>query len=222
MKVLITGTSRGIGKAAAERYLSLGHEVIGIDILPSSINNPKYTHFVGDISKKEQLPDVDNVEIIFNNAGVQNTVDDIAVNLFGSMNVTEKYMDSPVIKSILFNASASAHTGFEFSNYAASKGGLITYMKSIACRLAPRGVLVNSISLGGVTTDLNKPVMDDPELWKKVMDVTPLKKWMTPEEVADWVIFLTLSNKSASGQDFLIDNGEKDLNNTFVWPKQYM
>ena len=219
MKILITGTSRGIGKAVALRYLSLGHEVIGIDILPSSIENPKYRHFVGDISKIEQLPDIDNVEILFNNAGVQNKVDDISVNLVGTINVTEKYMDSPVLKSILFNASASAHTGFEFSSYAASKGGVITYMKSVASRLAPRGVLVNSISLGGVTTELNKPVMDNPKLWKQVMDVTPLKKWMSPEEVADWVVFLTLTNKSASGQDFLIDNGEKDLNNTFVWPR---
>ena len=92
-------------------------------------------------------------------------------------------------------------------------------MKNVACRLAPRGVLVNSISLGGVETLSNKPVMDNPKLWEKVMNVTPLKKWMNEEEVCDWVMFLTLTNKSASGQDFLIDNGEKDLNNTFVWPK---
>ena len=219
MKVLISGTSRGIGHAVALRYLSLGHEVIGLDILPTTIESEKYRHFVCDISKKEQLPDIYDIEIIFNNAGVQNSEDDISTNLVGSINVTEKYMSSPTLKSILFNASASAHTGFEFPAYAASKGGVITYMKNVASRLSSRGVLVNSISLGGVVTGSNKAVMDDPVLWNKIMEVTPLKKWMNLEEVCDWVIFLTLTNKSASGQDYLIDNGEKDLHNTFVWPK---
>ena len=218
MKILITGTSRGIGRVVALRYLSLGHEVVGIDLLPSSIENEKYTHFVGDIREKSQLPDMNDIDIIFNNAGVQNSENDISTNLIGSMNVTEKYLSSPVLKSILFNASASAHTGFEFPEYAASKAGVITYMKNVASRLAPRGVIVNSISLGGVETLSNKPVMDDPKLWEKVMNVTPLKKWMSEEEVADWVYFLTVVNKSATGQDFVIDNGEKDLNCTFVWP----
>lgn len=218
MKILITGTSRGIGQAVALRYLSLGHDVVGLDILPSSIENEKYQHFVCDISKKEQLPDISDIDIIFNNAGVQNSGDDISTNLVGTINVTEKYIDYPQLKSVLFNASASAHTGFEFPAYAASKGGVISYMKNVASRLASRGITVNSISLGGVVTDSNKEVMDDPALWNKIMEVTPLKKWMNLEEVCDWVIFLTLTNKSASGQDFFIDNGEKDLNNTFVWP----
>ncbi|MBE6135729.1 MAG: SDR family oxidoreductase [Erysipelotrichaceae bacterium] len=218
MKILITGTSRGIGQAVALRYLSLGHDVVGLDILLSSIENKKYCHFVCDISKKEQLPDISDIDIIFNNASVQNSGDDISTNLVGTINVTEKYIDSPQLKSVLFNASASAHTGFEFPAYAASKGGVISYMKNVASRLASRGITVNSISLGGVVTDSNKEVMDDPALWNKIMEVTPLKKWMNLEEVCDWVIFLTLTNKSASGQDFFIDNGEKDLNNTFVWP----
>ena len=218
MKILITGTSQGIGRAAALRYLSLGHHVVGLDILPSSIENEKYQHFVCDISKKEELPDISDIDIIFNNAGVQNSEDDISVNLLGSINVTEKYLSSKNLKSILFNASASAHTGYEFPLYAASKGGLITYMKNVACRLASRRVTVNSLSLGGVITSSNDIVMNEEKMWSKIMEVTPLKKWMNLDEVCDWVVFLTIINKSASGQDFLIDNGEKDLNNTFVWP----
>ena len=51
------------------------------------------------------------------------------------------------------------------------------------------------------------------------MAVTPLGKWATVDEIADWVIFLTVTNRSMSGQNLLIDNGEKDLNPTFVWPE---
>ena len=49
MKVLITGTTQGIGKASAELFLQNGHQVIGFDIKPSSINDKNYTHYEIDI-----------------------------------------------------------------------------------------------------------------------------------------------------------------------------
>ena len=219
MKVLITGTAKGIGQAVANRFLSLGHEVVGIDLLPSSINHPNYSHYIADVSKKKNLPNIKDVEIIFNNAGKQNDKD-IENNLIGAINVTEKYAFQDKIISVLFNASASARSGFEFPEYVASKAGVIGYMKNVAVRLAEYGATVNSISLGGVLTDSNAPVMEDEDSWNKVMETTPLKKWMTLEEVCDWVIFLTITNKSLTGQDILIDNGEFNLNSTFVWPKR--
>lgn len=216
MKIVITGSSSGIGRAVAERFLALGHDVCGIDLLPSSIAHPRYTHFVADVRSAASLPAIVGVEILFVNAGTQNG-DDIATNLVGAMNTAEKYAASPALRSILFNASASAVTGQEFPAYAASKAGVLGYMKNLAIRLAPRGVTVNAISPGGVLTDSNAPVTRDPAAWEKIMAVTPLKKWATPDEIADWVLFLTLTNRSTSGQNILIDNGEKDLNPTFVW-----
>ena len=219
MKIVIPGSSSGIGRAVAERFLALGHEVCGIDLLPASIEHPHYTHYVADVRSAASLPVIEGVEILFVNAGTQNG-DDIATNLVGAMNTAEKYAASPALRSILFNASASAVTGQEFPAYAASKAGVLGYMKNLAIKLAPRGVTVNAISPGGVLTDSNAPVTRDPAAWEKIMAVTPLKKWATPDEIADWVIFLTLKNRSMSGQNLLVDNGEKDLNPTFIWPEK--
>ncbi|MBQ1983716.1 MAG: SDR family NAD(P)-dependent oxidoreductase, partial [Spirochaetaceae bacterium] len=64
MKILITGTSCGIGKACAELFLQMNHEVIGFDIKDSSIQNKNYTHFTVDIFQKDSLPDLSEIEIL--------------------------------------------------------------------------------------------------------------------------------------------------------------
>ena len=220
MKVIVTGASGGIGAAVCRRFLALGHSVHGIDILPATTEHANYVHHIADVTDSASLPGITDAAVIFNNAGVQNCGTEVEVNLLGAINVTEKYInDNASLRSILFNASASSVSGKEFPLYAASKAGLVGYMKNVAVRLAPRGVTCNAISLGGVYTPLNDPVANDPTLWKRIMDVTPMKKWTNVDEVADWVVFLTLTNRSMSGQNILIDNGEHDLADTFVWPE---
>lgn len=214
MKVLITGTSSGIGRAIAELFLKRGHMVVGLDILESSIVDEKYTHYQTDIT--QELPVVENVEILINNAGVQNSGRDIDVNLKGTIRVTEKYAFNDSIKSVLFIASSSARTGSEFPEYSASKGGMVAYMKNIALRIAKYGATSNSLSPGGVTTKLNERVMNDPKLWNEIMNETLLPKWASAEEIAEWAYFVTVVNKSMTAQDILIDNGEEAKAN-FVW-----
>ncbi len=214
MKILITGASGGIGKAAACKFLAEGHEVFGIDLLPSPLSHPRYTHFVCDILG--ELPALPPIDVLVNNAGVQNSGRDIEINLIGAMRVTEQYGVREGIKSVVFVASASASTGAEFPAYAASKGGMVSYMKNVALRIAPFGGTANSLSPGGVTTSLNAPVMEDPEKWAQIMAETPLKKWASPEEIAEWIYFLGAVNRSMTAQDLLVDNGESARSN-FIW-----
>ena len=219
MRVLITGSGRGIGLAAAKKFLEQGYEVYGIDLRENPLNCANYHHYQLDLRDFSAFPELPEMDYIFLNAGLQNSDDDIENNLKSTIAVAEKYCHSSSLKSVLFNASASARNGYEFPAYVASKAGIVGYMKNLACRLASKGVTVNSLSLGGVLTSSNKEVMDDSASWEAIMKVTPLKKWASLDEVADWVYFLLVTNKSMSGQDVLVDNGENDLNCTFVWPK---
>ncbi len=215
MNAIITGTSCGIGKAIAEHFLDNGWTVFGLDIQGPSIQREGYTHYIADIAR-DPLPELPLAEVLINNAGVQNTGRDIDVNLKGTMRVTEQYGFREGIRSVLFIASASASTGAEFPEYAASKGGVVAYMKSTALRLAPMGATANSLSPGGVLTDLNAHIIEDPELWAQVMAETPLKKWASVEEIAQWAYFVTVINTSMTAQDILIDNGEAARAN-FIW-----
>ena len=215
MKVLITGTSQGIGKAIAELFLKEGHSVIGIDRQDKKIESPYYTHYKCDVREKESLPDIDNVEILINNAGTQNE-DDIDINLKALMYITERYGMQPKITSILNIGSASAHTGAEFPEYCASKGGVLAYTKNVAMRAAQYGATCNSLDPGGVLTPLNACVMNDPKLWAEIMNETPLRRWATPDEIAQWAYFLTVTNKFCTGQSILVDGGES-INYNFVW-----
>ena len=215
MKILITGTSRGIGKAIARLFLENGHDVIGIDREPSSIEDGRYTHCVCDVRDYENLPEITGVEVLINNAGTQNE-DDIEINLKSLIKITEKYGVRDGIRSILNIGSASGHTGSEFPEYCASKGGVLAYTKNVAMRVAKYGATCNSLDPGGVLTPLNECVMSDPELWAEIMDETPLKRWATPEEIAEWAYFLTVVNGFCTGQSILVDGGES-INYNFVW-----
>ena len=220
MNVLITGSSCGIGRATALKFLDEGHTVFGLDILTpiaTLSNRSNYKHYICDVSSNN-LPDLPAIDILINNAGVQDDETAIDVNLKGLIAVTEKYGLQKNIKSILMNASVSAHNGSEFPRYAASKGGVLEYTKYVAREVAKYGATCNSLSLGGVTTTLNNPIINDEKLYKAVLDETLLKKWASAEECAEWIYFLTVVNKSMTAQDVLVDNGEI-MNQKFIWPE---
>ena len=188
---------------------------MGIDRQESTIQHGNYKHCICDVCDYENLPDVDSVNVLINNAGTQNE-NDIDVNLKALIHITEKYGIQENIHSILNIGSASAHTGAEFPEYCASKGGVLAYTKNVAMRVAKFNATCNSLDPGGVLTPLNDCVINDPELWEQIMDETPLRRWATTEEIADWAYFLTITNRFCTGQSILVDGGES-INYNFVW-----
>lgn len=219
MNVVITGSASGIGLACVKKFIDEGHVVHGIDVSSTPVRSSRFIGHICDVSESSMLPEIDDVDILINNAGTQlGSNGDMNNNFWGVKNCTEKYGLHENIKSILNQASVSAHTGAEFPEYCASKGAVLTYTKWTANEVSKYGATCNSLSCGGVLTELNRLVTDDKDCWNEIIKYTPLKKWATPEEIADWVYFFTVINKSCTGQDLIIDNGETSQTH-FVWPE---
>ena len=214
MICLITGTARGIGRAIAEKFLQEGHRVYGIDLRPEGPDHPLYTHLRQDV--REALPDLPDPEILISCAGSLEEEEALSVNLEAAIAFTEHFETSPVLRSVLYIASASARNGAEFPRYVASKAGLVGYMKNRALKLAERGTTVNSISPGGVITAANQHILESESLYAAVKAETLLGKWAEPEEVAELAYYLTVINRSVTGEDILMDNGEM-LKSNFIW-----
>lgn len=218
MNVVISGTSRGIGRAIAQKFIDEGHAVFGFDVRESTIDSPLYTHFIHDVRDGEfpALCAIPAPGIVISNAGTLEEEDALSVNLTGAIRFTEHFIGSENLRSVLFIASASARNGAEFPYYVASKAGLVGYMKNLALKLAPRGVTVNSVSPGGVITESNAHIIESGELYKLALAETLLNKWAEPEEVAELAYYMTAVNRSITGEDVLMDNGEM-LRSNFIW-----
>lgn len=219
LSVLITGTSSGMGVSIAKKYLKEGHLVYGIDAYDSVIKSDHYTHIKGDIRTME-LPDL-IVHVLINNAGTENSKDDMSNNWDTTYRMCVKYaVQNPNIKSVVNVCSMAATTGSDYPVYCASKAAIKTYTRWLANEIAPRAA-ANSLSPGGVYTPMNFDIWNtDLDVWNAIMKVTPLKKWCEPEEMADWCYFLTNVNKSMTGQDVIVDNGET-VNRNFVTIPEY-
>lgn len=218
MVILITGTSSGIGMAAAQKFLRKGHSVIGIDIKPASLSNPLYKHYQVDVRNYSQLPVLSGIHVVINNAGVIDEETAMDVNYNGYMNIVKKYCYQEGLKCLINIASISGHVGLDSPNYAASQGARLALTKHLAMELGKKSrVRVNSISPGAVVTGLEPDLYEDEEAMIDVENETILGKWIDPEEIAEWIYFIAIVDKSMTGQDVLIDNGEV-ANYNFISP----
>lgn len=217
-KVLITGTSNGVGKAAAKKFLSKGLNVVGLDIRPATIAHDNYTHYICDVSQKAALPEITNVTYIVNNAGIVTPkADAISVNLIGYINIIEKYGYQDTLKSILNIGSSASIKGYDNIFYNVSQGGRDALTKWAANNLGndSRHVIVNELRLDGiVAADLSKGIEGtslEPALYEadglmdKIAELSVLKRLATVENIAEWIYFVTVINNCMTGQIMDID-----------------
>lgn len=146
----------------------------------------------------------DRLDIVVNNAGIWEadgagawSLDvwnrTLAVNVRGAFLVTDAAVAhlEKTRGAIVFVSSTAGQRGeARHSAYAASKGALISYTKSLAAELGPRGVRVNCVAPGWVETDLTRATLADPAERREIERSIPLGRVASPEEAAGPVLFL--------------------------------
>ncbi len=215
--ILITGTSSGIGKAAAEIFLNNGYLVYGIDKKTAAIESKNYQHFKVSVVDFKNLPNLENISYILNNAGTMDEQKSLETNLQGYINIINKY-ESKDLKAVLNIASTAGHHGFGKPLHAAAQAARINYTKHLAKTLGEKyQTLVNSLSPGPVHTNLEPDLYKDKTAMSAVANQNILKRWISPTEIAEWIYFILTKNTCVTGQDIILDLGES-INLNFISP----
>ena len=234
-KVLITGSSRGIGKKIAEDFISLGAEVLITGTNESLLSTvkkelgPKCHSFPCDFFNPKEIEmlidqasdKLGSVDTLVNNAGItrdslflrMSTLDwqeVINVNLNSVMQLSQLAIKS-MIKNrfgrIINISSIVGTTGNPGqANYAAAKAGLVGFSKSLALEVASRGITVNNIAPGYIQTDMTNKLTDKQK--EAILERIPARKLGVPADVSNLAIFLSSSSADyITGQTFHINGG---------------
>lgn len=170
--VLITGTTRGLGKHIAEHFLDLNWSVIGLARSQSAISHMNYEHFQVDIKNKVDLKNIFNkiekhINILVNNSSIftmktfENTEDDIIeniidTNLKGNIFVTKYALKNMKMNDRIFfiNSVAGLEELENQSIYCASKHAITAFAGVLGNELRQKKIKVTSIHPGGINTSL--------------------------------------------------------------------
>jgi len=219
---LITGGTRGIGQAIAEKFANEG---MIVEV------TSKETADVSDFNAcekfvKEVFDKYGRIDILVNNAGITNdglflrmSKEDfekvIDVNLMGTFNMT-KHVIPIMVKQrygkIINIASVVGITGNAGqANYAASKAGIIGLTKTLAKEFASRNILVNAIAPGFIETDMTNVLK--PEIKEEILKQIPLKRMGSADDVANLACFLGSDESTyITGQVINIDGRHGNVN----------
>jgi len=205
MKVLVTGGSRGIGKAIVTLFKEKGHDVY----------SPTREEL--DLTKNFTLVK-SNFDIIVNNAGINplkqieeiNDREVMQVNYHAPLSIIQQcipYMLDNGYGRIINLGSIWVELAMPRRlAYSASKNALHALTKAITSEYSDKGIIANTISPGFIGTDLTYQNNSESEL-QQIKDKVPLKRLGTPEEVAKLVYQLTVENSFITGQNIIIDGG---------------
>lgn len=207
MNVLVTGGSRGIGKAIVELFSAKGHAVYA----------PTRDRL--DLSKPLQFASAGGrFDIIINNAGINPLafIKDISdeevmrVNYFSPLQIIQHcipYMVDQQYGRIVNIGSVWIDTSKpQRAAYSASKSALHSLTKSLTAEYACENILTNTVSPGFIGTDLTYQNNTEEQI-KALTKQIPIKRLGLPEEVAKLVYNLTIDNEYIAGQNIIIDGG---------------
>ena len=220
---VVTGGSRGIGRAVVECFAKLGASVVvnyvrddkaaGKTVAEAEAHNVGALAVQADVSQKgdaQRLIDAttrkfDRLDFLVCNAGIwegapvdqmteeiwNRTID---LNLKGTWSACRSVVPHMKRQSfgriVIVSSTAGQRGEANVSNYAASKGGQISFTKSLAAELGPFGINVNCVAPGWVDTDMCADVFAKPGYRKSIEDGIPVGRVATPEDIAWPIVFL--------------------------------
>jgi 3-oxoacyl-[acyl-carrier protein] reductase len=227
---LVTGASRGIGRAIAVTLAAAGAEVVlgyrsGRDEAEKLAAELGARAIQADVSSpadaKRLVDEAGDIDVLVNNAGL--TRDGLLARMsdedwrtvldtnLGSVFYTCRAVTRPMMKKrsgsiVNISSVVGVHGNWGQTNYAASKAGIIGFTKSLARELGSRNIRANVVAPGYVKTQLTEVLPD--EATAAMIQNTPLGRVAEPEEVAGAVRFLASDEASfITGEVLLVDGG---------------
>jgi NAD(P)-dependent dehydrogenase (short-subunit alcohol dehydrogenase family) len=230
---VITGASRGLGRSMAVSLGRAGARLALVSRKPAPFEEEgiKAANFACDVAHEDQVIALEKavierfgtVDILINNAGVnvrknvtEFTLDEwnhvIGTNLTGAFLMCRAFVPHMKGKGygrIVNMASMMSHVSLPGrAAYSASKAGLLGMTRALALELAPDGITVMAISPGPFATEMNKPLLNDPQMNQQFTSRIPVGHWGKPEDIGSLALYLCSEAASfLTGTDIVIDGG---------------
>ena len=229
-RAVVTGASRGIGRAICETLHAAGAEIIPVARASDAFDEliaaypERFVPWTGDAASDAFLAFLqtqDRIDILVNNVGTNvpkpmNEVEDDVLDRMLDLNVRTTYRVSretlnwmPEGGRVVHISSQMGHVGSPNRTvYCMTKHAIEGLTKAMAVELAPRGIRVNSVAPTFVETPMTKPMLDDPDFSAFVKRMIPLGTVASTEDIAQAVLYLCgPAGSMITGHSLIIDGG---------------